>query len=254
MERIAEQATVERAHAITELHTLLLSAPSVEEFVEGVAQSAARLIAPGTHVAIMLKRQGRPTGVASSDARAARCDEVEFAANDGPCLSSIDEGRVLVIDRLEDGDRWPAWRRAARAEGFGSAAAVPRRVRDDVDIALNLYRDEQGAWDEISLARAEMYADEVARTLRVCLRAADQAEMNEDLRAALASRAVIDQAMGVIMAENRCSSEDAFRILRSASQNRNVKLRDVAAALIESVTGVAPVAPADFVSRGTTRT
>ena len=241
--------TVERAHAITELHTLLLEAAGVEEFVEGVAQAAAARIAPDAHVAIMLKRQGRPTGVASSDERAAQCDEVEFAAGEGPCLTSAETGELIVIQELEGDERWPAWADAARRAGFRSAAAVPRPVREGVDIAINLYSQDPGVWDEGALATAEMYADEVARTLRLCLRSADQAEINEDLKAALASRAVIDQAMGVIMAENRCSSEEAFRILRSASQNRNLKLRDVAAALIENVTGVAPRPGTEFAER-----
>ncbi|MFS0702347.1 GAF and ANTAR domain-containing protein [Cellulomonas sp. 179-A 4D5 NHS] len=242
--------TVERAHAITELHTLLLEAAGVEEFVEGVAQAAAARIRPDAHVAIMLKRQGRPTGVASSDERAAQCDEVEFAANEGPCLTSAETGERIVIQELERGDeRWPAWADAARQVGFRSAAAIPRSVREGVDIAINLYSEDPGVWDDDALATAEMYADEVARTLRLCLRSADQAEINEDLKAALASRAVIDQAMGVIMAENRCSSEEAFRILRSASQNRNLKLRDVAASLIENVTGVAPQPGTEFAER-----
>lgn len=241
--------TVERAHAITELHTLLLEAAGVEEFVEGVAQAAAAHIRPDAHVAIMLKRQGRPVGVAASDERAAQCDEVEFAADEGPCLTSAETGERIVIQELDGDERWPAWAAAARQAGFRSAAAIPRQVREGVHIAINLYSEQPGVWDDDALSTAEMYADEVARTLRLCLRSADQAEINEDLKTALASRAVIDQAMGVIMAENRCSSEEAFRILRSASQNRNLKLRDIAATLIENITGVAPQPGTAFAER-----
>ena len=61
--------------------------------------------------------------------------------------------------------------------------------------------------------------------------------MNADLRAAIVSRSVIDQAIGVIMAQNRCTSEDALEILRCASRHRKVKLRELAAILVEAVTG-----------------
>ena len=53
-----------------------------------------------------------------------------------------------------------------------------------------------------------------------------------DLLAALESRTVISLAAGVIMAQNRCPQDDAFRILREASKDRNIKLREVAASVI----------------------
>ena len=80
--------------------------------------------------------------------------------------------------------------------------------------------------------------------MTLCLRAADQVELNADLRAALVSRAVIDQAIGVVMAENRCSPEEAMAILRSAAGHRKVKLRVVAGTIVAGVTG-SPVRTAD---------
>ena len=53
-------------------------------------------------------------------------------------------------------------------------------------------------------------------------------------------RAVIYQALGVIMAQERCTQAKAFEILRTASQNTNLKLRDVAAAIVTSVSGEPP--------------
>ena len=97
-----------------------------------------------------------------------------------------------------------------------------------MQIALNLYAADAHAWDDAAIAVADMYADEIARTVALCLRSTDQVELNADLRAALVSRAVIDQAIGVVMAENRCTAQDALAILRSASQHRKVKLREVA--------------------------
>ena len=77
--------------------------------------------------------------------------------------------------------------------------------------------------------------------LELALKMADDAEVRAQLEAALTSRSVIDQALGIIMGQNRCSSEEAFRLLRDASQNRNVKLRELAAAMVASVAkGQAP--------------
>ena len=107
-------------------------------------------------------------------------------------------------------------------------------------LALNLYAQVTHAWDEAAMRVAELYADELARTVALFLRSADQAELNADLRAALASRAVIDQAIGVLMAQNRCTPQEAMAMLRSASQHRKVKVRDVASRVVEGVAGRAP--------------
>jgi len=229
-----------RIHAITELQTLLLGTAGVEEFVEGVARAAARNVGTATSATITLRRDGRPTLVAASDPPAALCDEVEYTADDGPCLTSIDVGHLVHVPDIELDTRWPQWRAAARANGYASAAALPRNVRPGVHIALNLYATEAHAWDDAAIAVADMYADEIARTVALCLRSTDQVEMNADLRAALVSRAVIDQAIGVVMAENRCTSDEAMTILRSASRHRKVKLREVAAVIVEAVTGSPP--------------
>ena len=243
----------ERSQAVEALVDLLLSTPALEEFVDGVVQVAAERIAPATAASLTLQRDGRSASVASSDARAALCDEVETATEDGPCPDSIREGRTLLVKDIATERRWTQWRRAALDQGFSSAAAVPRNVRPGVGFALNLYAPRPHAWDAAAMARAQTYADEIARALTLALRTADLTETNADLQAALASRAVIDQAIGVVMAQNRCTSEQAFAILRGASQNRNVRLRDLAATLVAGVSGAEPAPGTPFVARTAAR-
>lgn len=94
--------------------------------------------------------------------------------------------------------------------------------------------------------RAQAFATQAAAALTVVVRQADQVRLSDQLRQALESRAVIDQALGIVMAQNRCDEAAAFAVLRNASQNRNKKLRDVAATVIESVTGRPPARPSGF--------
>jgi len=238
-----------RSAAIVELQDVLLTTATVDDFLEGVAQAAALHVGPATSATITLRREGRATLVAASDPRAAECDEVEYAADDGPCLSSIDLGRIVHVPDLATETRWPQWRAVTLRKGYASAAALPRDVRPGAHIALNLYADAPHAWNDAAIAVADIYADEVARAVTLSLRSADQAELNADLRAALASRAVIDQAIGVVMAENRCTPAEAMAILRSASGHRKVKLRDVAAAIVERVAGSEPSEADSFQQR-----
>ena len=79
--------------------------------------------------------------------------------------------------------------------------------------------------------------------LALAVSQAEQADLAAQLRATLAARAVIDQALGIIMAEQRCSAAQAFDVLRRASQNRNIKVRDIAARIVTGVTGQPPQPP-----------
>ena len=72
------------------------------------------------------------------------------------------------------------------------------------------------------------------------MRIADQSKLNEDLYATLASRSVIDQAIGIVMAQQRCPDPEAFALLSRASQNRNIKVHDLAAEIVTTVGGQAP--------------
>ena len=66
------------------------------------------------------------------------------------------------------------------------------------------------------------------------MRIAEEHTENANLRIALNSRSIIDQAIGILIAQQQCTVEDAFALLRQASQGRNVKLRDVAAQVVAS--------------------
>ncbi|GEL97472.1 GAF and ANTAR domain-containing protein [Cellulomonas terrae] len=241
---------LDRAALIAELQDLLLETPALQEFVEGVAVAAAHHFGPATSATVSMQRHGRPNTVAASDTRTAECDQVEYDADSGPCLDALRGGTVVTSDDLAVEHRWSAWLVAARDRGFASVLAIPRTVRPGVEIALNLYAREPGAWDGPVLAVAHLYADEIARAMHLYLRGTDQAELNADLRAAILSRSVIDQAIGVIMAQNRCTEDRAIEMLRAASQHRNVKLRDVATILVQSVAGVPPRDVDTFHDRG----
>lgn len=81
-------------------------------------------------------------------------------------------------------------------------------------------------------AKALSYASQASASLRLAVRIAKLADRTEDLKAAMASRTVIDVAVGVIMGQNRCSQDEAFTILQRASSTRNIKVRELAARIV----------------------
>ena len=130
--------------------------------------------------------------------------------------------------------------------GFSSAAGTPGEVSPGQRIALNLYAPAPQAFDDETLHRATLFAEEVARTLPAAVRLFEADERASQLEQALASRSTIDQAIGVLMTQNQCTPDVAFGILRRASQNRNIKLRNVATVIIERYTGHPAADPPAF--------
>jgi hypothetical protein len=101
--------------------------------------------------------------------------------------------------------------------------------------ALNLYAFEPSTPSVGMQARAAQFAEHAAGAVALALRIAEHGEMIDNLRTALTSRTVIDQAIGILMAQEKCDATAAFDLLRKASQGRNIKVRDVAAGIVAGV-------------------
>lgn len=106
-------------------------------------------------------------------------------------------------------------------------------LSDGTRVDLRLYSAAAPVRRVVELA--EVYLDVIARLVPLRLRIDDLEQVTADLRAAVETRSVIDRALGVVMVQNRCPASQAFTILRSASQNRNLKLREVATAIVEGL-------------------
>jgi GAF domain-containing protein len=231
-----------------ELQNALLSTRSVEEFLHELAQIAARQVAVDLSCGMTMQPRGhRPVTVACSDPVAARVDEVQYRLDDGPCLHAMRDGEVVTIKDTADQAQWPEFETAAAAAGIRSCLAVPLKTltsrapeqapESSAVGALNLYARKASAFGETETRRAEEFAEKASGALAVAERLASYAELNGQLRESLASRSVIDQALGIIMQRENCTQARAFGILRTASQNTNTKLRAIAAAVVTSVTG-----------------
>jgi GAF domain-containing protein len=190
--------------------------------------------------------------VVSSDPRADQVDEVQYQHDEGPCLTSLDTGEVVHVEDLVDDDRWGEYRTRALAHGVRSSLSLPLDTGGNVIGALNIYAGTTSAFGGADRRYAEQFAAEASRALALAVRLAERTEMSAQLEEALASRAVIDQALGIVMGERRCTADEAFELLRTISQNTNVKLQDVAAGMVAAVSGRSAPSAARF-SRGSTR-
>ena len=231
------------AASIAELQALLLGTESIDGFLREMAVLAAGTLGEGLSCGITLQPNGRPLTVASSDQLASQVDELQYGLDQGPCLAALRTGEVTRIDDLAADKRWRPYAVRALAYGVRSSLSYPMRAQDTLIGALNVYSGELAFFGEEQARQAEQFAQNASVAVGIAARMAHQAVLTDQLRASLASRSVIDQALGVIMGEERCTAQAAFELLRAVSQNRNIKLRQVAEDVVTRVTGKAPQPP-----------
>lgn len=192
---------------------------------------------PGCDVAsITTLRDGRPITPAFTDKKALVLDETQYKAGEGPCLAAIAQrGPEHVTVASER--RWPAFVSAAKERGVLATLAVPLGNEEAVIGSLNLYSETTSQYDGKAQEVACEFADQLGVAAATVTRYAEGYELAQQLRQAMESRAVIEQAKGILTAAQRCSPQAAFDILVRASQNRNRKLRAIASEIVERYDG-----------------
>jgi GAF domain-containing protein len=229
--------------ALSELAGLLLAAESFEELLQGVAELSVRVIGAVSTCGITLAQDGRVITVASADALARTLDEQQYEREDGPCLQALRTGEVVEAPDLASEDRWQDYPVIAVGHGIRSVLSTPLIVDGKPVGVLNLYASAAYSYGPAERRSAELLAGQAAIATTAALRHYDEVSLSEHLRAALSSRSVIDQAVGIVMAQRRCTTAEAFAMLRTISQRRNTKLRVVAADLVEATSRPDPRSP-----------
>jgi GAF domain-containing protein len=236
------------SEALHTLYRLLLTAPEVESLLTEVAALAAGIVEPAVSCGITVHYGDEPLTVASSDARAPMVDEEQYHVGEGPCLEALRTGRPVDVADQGTDERWAAYAARARDRGVRSSLSLPLLVDGRPLGALNLYSDRRtdAFGDDGVRRRALEFADRASVILTLAIQRLEQDRTARELQEALASRSLIDQAIGVIMAEQGCDAHVAFDLLRHRSQTRNRKLRQVAEDLITRVSGAPPVETPPF--------
>jgi GAF domain-containing protein len=226
----------------TQLTSLLLSTDSLDGFLgELVAYAQAQT----DHSCSITVRTGQrpPFTAAASDDVSLALDEQQYEGGTGPCLEALTTGVPVLVTDMATESRWATYPARATELGARSSMSYPLITGEQTLGALNMYAFRPMAPDAALQARAAQLADRAAGALAVGLRLAHERDGSTNLRAALTSRSVIDQAIGILVAQQRCSVEEAFALLRKASQGRNIKLRDVAADIVASAQRQQPGKP-----------
>jgi GAF domain-containing protein len=161
-------------------------------------------------------------------------DETQYDEGFGPCLDAAVGGEVTSITDMANETRWPDFAKVAADRGALSSLSTPIPLQQYANAALNMYGTVPGAFDEAAMALASSFASYAGVALANMHLYESTRTLAEQLQNAMESRAVIEQAKGVLMGQRQCDAEEAFDILVKLSQQSNRKLREVAQALLDS--------------------
>jgi GAF domain-containing protein len=222
--------------AFAELRGLAFSHEPVDAFLKLTAALAKDVLRVPIEASLTLIGADGATTPAFTAQVAIDLDETQYALGYGPCLASAEAGQVVSIDDTATEERWPSFVAAALSRGVGSTLSVPLPVQRQVIGSLNLYAEGRSAFDGPARALAERFGAYAAVAIANTHLYMSAVELSDQMTQAMESRAVIEQAKGVLIGQRRCTADEAFDVLVNLSQSSNRKLRDVAAILIEHVT------------------
>jgi len=230
---------MEEAAAYAALSRVVVGGEPLEQTLGEVAALAHRAL-PGTpEASVTLLSEDRAHTAAFSGEVALRLDERQYDVGYGPCLDAAVSGGTVQV-AMEDADGpYPDFRQLAQREGVTHSLSVGIPAAGRTIGALNLYASAGQSFTVDSTRIAVTFAGFAGMALATFGHYEEAAAVAAQLQQALASRAVISQAQGVLMAELHCSAEQAFATLIRLSQQQGVKLHKAAQAVVERATGPA---------------
>jgi transcriptional regulator with GAF, ATPase, and Fis domain len=224
--------------AFAEVARSLLAHADVQHTLQKIVDLAVDMIDGCDHAGISFLKAGKGSTPAASGGVPPMVDAIQYETGEGPCLSAIREHDVFETPDLGSETRWPRFAaRAHRETGITSMLSFRLFVAGDTLGALNLYSKEANAFGERSRTAGLVFAAHAALALSTAIH-------EEQMDEALQSRDLIGQAKGILMAREGVTADQAFDMLRRASQRLNVKLRTVAGDIVQGVQSPPSVPPA----------
>lgn len=226
----------ETAHAFADVARDLSDKDSVQETLQEIVSLAVREVNGCEFAGISLLEQDDIRTQASTDPRVEQVDLLQRSLEKGPCREAVLVREVLVIDDMAQETRWPEFVTGVHEIGVRSMMVLQLFTRRRVLGVLTFQSTHENAFDEDAAELGRILAAHAAVAL-------SSAQSEEGLRGALHTRERIGEATGIVMERYKLTGRQAFSLLVRASQNLNIKLRDLAEELVH--TGAFPVDGAD---------
>jgi GAF domain-containing protein len=225
---------------LIELADTLVSGYDLLEYLDRLLHRSIEVIGADAG-GVMLSDPGHEGGelqlLSCTDERARVLELFELQRQEGPCVDCHRRGAPVIEEDLQRSTTWPGFTPLALERGYRAVYALPMRLRGATIGALNLFLTEPGAAEPDRVRTAQAFAD-MATIGIMQQRAVNEArELASQLRIALHSRVVIEQAKGILAERLGCELDEAYQLIRWYGRDHNRRLREVAAAVVRGSLG-----------------
>ncbi|MGN7780808.1 ANTAR domain-containing protein [Mycolicibacterium sp. 22603] len=236
MDEDDDAATTDLQAGLVRLAGLVADTLSLQEVLSEVSAAAVRAVAgaEGAGLAMVGPPDARVVASASSASFVAELDALQYwTLWEGPGVTAMDDRRSVWSNSLGGERLWPHFGPRAGRAGVHSALAMPLTVSDRMVGALCVYARGKGVFDDSAAGIAELFSAPAAVAVHNARVLSDARALAGQLRAALSTRPIIDQAIGIIRSRTGRTAGEAFDQLRDLSQSEQRKLSDVAERVVE---------------------
>jgi GAF domain-containing protein len=226
---------VDLGTALSQMAGLVLSRESVDTALRLVTSLAATTTAGTLGAAVTVVDEHGKRSRAASNATVEEADALQYEFDEGPCLTAWRRGEVVRVDDTATDGRWPRWNAAASALGVRSVLSAPLLMTEESIGAMKVYCERPmnyGPHDEHVM---RLLAGQAAILLANAQSLQEARRLSRQLTEALASRDVVSQATGVLLARGAANEQDAFAVLAGAARQTGRSVQDVAHALVGAV-------------------
>jgi GAF domain-containing protein len=226
---------LEPQEAFLELGRIRFDSTDLDGVLLRVAELAKRTVPETSDVSVTLVRGDRAFTAAFTGEDALRLDESQYAPGHGPCLDVAQSSGAVTIDDMSTELRWPEFALRAVECGVHSSLSVALPVQESMVGALNLYSRIPRCFDPDAVELARTFAGYAAVAIANAHLYESNATLAENMRKAMDTRSVIEQAKGVLMALHGCTPSQAFEMLSVQSQQTNNKLNVIARDIVANI-------------------
>jgi GAF domain-containing protein len=205
----------------------------LQDLLRHVAAFAVRAIPGADGAGLTLLENDRPDTIVSSADFVKEVDAIQYGLGQGPCITAAAEGRTVMSGSLHGEKRWPKFGPRVAQLGVHSVLSLPLMGPDRALGAMNVYGHARDSFDQRAIELGELFAVPAAISVRNAQVLAQTRRVATQLQAALTSRSVIDQALGIVMSRTGSSADEAFDKLVVMSQSENRKVSAVAQRMVD---------------------
>jgi transcriptional regulator with GAF, ATPase, and Fis domain len=237
VEQAAERRSAEEEEDLREslagLSRLAADRLLLEDLLTQVATYAVQAIPGADGAGLTLLEEDRADTIVATAPFVTEVDDIQYGMEQGPCISAAREGQTVMSGSLGGDPRWPRFGGRVARLGVHSVVSLPLITPDGVVGAMNVYAHDKNVFDDRAAELGEIFAAPAAVAVQNAQILAQTQRLAVRLQAALETRGVIDQAVGILRSRSGGTPAEALDRLRTLSQHEHHHLSIIAQQIVD---------------------